>query len=33
MSGKALKAENRVIVLPDPGGPQRTVKRVTKLNK
>jgi len=24
ISGKALRAENRVIVLPDPGGPHRT---------
>lgn len=26
MSGKALNAENRVIVFPEPGGPQRTKK-------
>jgi len=25
ISGRALKAENKVIVLPEPGGPHKTV--------
>lgn len=31
MSGSALRAEKRVIVFPEPGGPQRTTTRRKKL--